>query len=165
MCSDSDVYGRNQSLFHINTGDWGVPLEAFLLFCPRLVQAVSQAVQKQTVLTEGKHQVICNVTCDLWHSFKLEGWWQGCKKLPLKGNGELAFCVWVLQLFLRPHFSVLYSIWKENTLKLIEVLPFTSVGPRLHKCVCFFCWLNCYYCFQHVILRLMPAPHKMKLAL
>lgn len=46
MCSDGDVYGRNQSLFHLITGDWEIPLGVSALFCPRLVQAVQAGSSK-----------------------------------------------------------------------------------------------------------------------
>lgn len=76
-----------------------------------------QAVQKQPVLTEGKHNIICNVTCDLGHVFQigmLMAGADGCKKLPLKGNGGAGFlCLGGAAISQAPFFCTLQYLKRE----------------------------------------------------
>lgn len=69
--------------------------------------------------TEGKHNIICTVTCDLRHCFqtgRLMSGANGSKRLPLKGNGGYSSC-WLFVSASQSSFSVpifLHSTLFEN---------------------------------------------------
>lgn len=73
MCSDGDVYGRK--LFHFpyltSSLETGGTFGSICFILSQVGSGCAGRQFKSRVLTEGKHSIICNATCDPRHSFQI----------------------------------------------------------------------------------------------
>lgn len=117
MCSGGDVGGRINPYFTSLLETGGYLWEHLLCSVLGWFRLCRQTVQKQMVLTEGKHSIICNVTCDLRHCFQIGRLMvgaDGCKQLPLKGNGAAGLlCLAGAAISQAPFFCTLQYLKRE----------------------------------------------------